>query len=122
MPAFVARYASAFADVVTAARLSTAAIDGRFAGFLATWDSSSELRTFFINPAIPAAQKIAILDKLNVKLLYLTVKTSTSNITIYSVITIVDKLLNQRTFPTSIDSHYYNNMFTHEIPSCSLTD
>ncbi|MGA9060490.1 MAG: ATP synthase F1 subunit delta [Terracidiphilus sp.] len=68
MPAFVARYASAFADVVTATKLSTAAIDGRFAGFLATWDSSPELRTFFINPAIPAAQKIAILDKLNVKL------------------------------------------------------
>jgi F-type H+-transporting ATPase subunit delta len=68
MPAFVSRYASAFADVVTAAKLPADAIDRQFADFLATWDGSPELRTFFINPAIPAAQKIAILDKLNVKL------------------------------------------------------
>ncbi len=68
MPAFVSRYASAFADVVTAAKLPADAIDRQFADFLATWDGSPELRTFFVNPAIPAAQKIAILDKLNVKL------------------------------------------------------
>ena len=68
MPAFVSRYANAFADVVTAARLPADAIDRQFADFLATWDGSPELRTFFVNPAIPAAQKIAILDKLNAKL------------------------------------------------------
>jgi F-type H+-transporting ATPase subunit delta len=68
MPAFVARYATAFADVVTAAKLDTAKIDRQFADFLATWDSSPELRTFFVNPAIPTAQKIEILDKLNAKL------------------------------------------------------
>src|SRR5208282_1328412 len=68
MPAFVSRYASAFADVVTAAKLPADAIDRQFADFLATWDESSELRTFFVNPAIPAAQKIAILDKLNARL------------------------------------------------------
>jgi F-type H+-transporting ATPase subunit delta len=68
MAAFVSRYASAFADVATAAKLPTGAIDRQFADFLATWDGSPELRTFFINPAIPAAQKIAILDKLNAKL------------------------------------------------------
>ena len=68
MPAFISRYASAFADVVTAARLPADAIDRQFADFLATWDASAELRTFFVNPAIPAAQKIAILDKLNAKL------------------------------------------------------
>ena len=68
MPAFVSRYAGAFADVVAAVKLDTAAIDRQFADFLATWDASSELRTFFVNPAIPAAQKIAILDKLNAKL------------------------------------------------------
>jgi len=67
MPAFVARYASAFAEVVTDAKLDTAAIDRQFSDFLATWDGSPELRTFFVNPAIPAAQKIAILDKLNAK-------------------------------------------------------
>ncbi|MGO8757832.1 MAG: ATP synthase F1 subunit delta [Terracidiphilus sp.] len=68
MPAFVARYASAFADVVTSAKLSSAAIDGQFADFLATWEGSPELRAFFVNPAIPVAQKVAILDKLNAKL------------------------------------------------------
>lgn len=68
MPAFVARYAEAFADVVTDAKLDTAAIDRQFSDFLATWHGSAELRTFFENPAIPAPQKIAILDKLNAKL------------------------------------------------------
>lgn len=68
MPAFVARYAEAFADVVTDARLDTAAIDRQFSDFLATWEGSAELRTFFVNPAVPGPQKIAILDKLNAKL------------------------------------------------------
>jgi F-type H+-transporting ATPase subunit delta len=68
MAAFVARYARAFLDVITAAKLDTAAIEGQFAGFLATWDSSAELREFFVNPAIPAAQKVGFLDKLNEKL------------------------------------------------------
>jgi F-type H+-transporting ATPase subunit delta len=68
MPAFVSRYARAFADVVTAARLDTAAIDRQLTDFLSTWDGSVELREFFANPAVGAPQKIAILDKLNVKL------------------------------------------------------
>ena len=68
MPAFVSRYAIAFADVVTATKLDTDAISRQFADFLATWDGSPELRTFFVNPAVQAAQKIAILDKLNAKL------------------------------------------------------
>jgi F-type H+-transporting ATPase subunit delta len=68
MSAFVSRYASAFADVVSAAKLPTDALNRQFADFLATWDESSELRTFFVNPAIPAVQKIAILDKLNARL------------------------------------------------------
>lgn len=68
MAAFVSRYASAFLDVVTAAKLDTAAIGRQLDDFLATWDGSRELRDFFSNPAIPAAQKVAILDKLNTKL------------------------------------------------------
>jgi len=68
MPAFVARYAEAFADVVTDARLNTAGIDRQFSDFLATWEGSAELRTFFVNPAVPAPQKIVILDKLNATL------------------------------------------------------
>jgi F-type H+-transporting ATPase subunit delta len=68
MPAFVARYANAFADVVTDAKLDTAAIDRQFSDFLSTWEGSAELRTFFVNPAVPALQKVEILDKLNAQL------------------------------------------------------
>src|ERR1035438_3394660 len=68
MAAFVSRYATAFLDVVTTAKLDTAAIDGQIGDFLATWDGSPELREFFVNPAIPAVQKVVFLDKINAKL------------------------------------------------------
>jgi F-type H+-transporting ATPase subunit delta len=68
MPAFVARYATAFAEVAAAAKLDTGEIDQQLADFLATWQGSPELRELFENPAVPAAQKVAILDKLNAKL------------------------------------------------------
>jgi F-type H+-transporting ATPase subunit delta len=68
MPAFVSRYAQAFADVVTDAGRDTVALGSQFSDFLATWEGSPELRTFFENPAIAAGQKIAILDKLNEKM------------------------------------------------------
>ena len=68
MAAFVSRYASAFLEVVTAAKLDSAALDREFSDFLATWDASAELRAFFVNPALPAAAKVAFLDKLNTKL------------------------------------------------------
>ena len=68
MAAFVSRYANAFADVVTAAKLDTAAIDSQLSDFLTTWEGSLELRDFFENPAVPAVQKVEFLDKLNAKL------------------------------------------------------
>jgi F-type H+-transporting ATPase subunit delta len=68
MAAFVSRYARAFADVVASAKLDTAAIDRQLDDFLGTWDGSAELRELFINPAVPAVQKVAILDKLNARL------------------------------------------------------
>ena len=68
MAAFVARYARAFADVVSDAQLDAAAIDRQLNDFLATLDGSRELAEFFVNPSIAAAQKVAILDKLNAKL------------------------------------------------------
>ena len=52
----------------TSAKLDTAAIDRQFSDFLATWDGSAELRNLFVNPAVAAVQKVAILDKLNAKL------------------------------------------------------
>ncbi|MGD0480716.1 MAG: ATP synthase F1 subunit delta [Terracidiphilus sp.] len=68
MPAFVARYAQAFADVVQDLKLDSAALDRQFADFLATWEGSAELRTLFVNPTFPATQKVAILDKLNAEM------------------------------------------------------
>ena len=68
MAAFVSRYARAFADVVASAKLDSAAIDLQLTDFLATWDGSTELRELFANPAVPAPQKVAILDKLNAKM------------------------------------------------------
>ncbi len=65
MAAFVSRYAHAFLDVVTSAKLDTAAIDRQFGDFLGTWDGSPELQAFFTNPAVAALQKVAILDRLN---------------------------------------------------------
>lgn len=66
--ALASRYADAFLDVVTSAKLDTAAIDRQLTDFLATWDSSAELQTFFSNPAVPAKQKVAILNDLNKKM------------------------------------------------------
>lgn len=68
MAAFVARYAHAFLDVVTAAKLEAEAIEGQLADFLATWNGSKELREFFVNPAVPTLQKVGFLDTLNKKL------------------------------------------------------
>jgi F-type H+-transporting ATPase subunit delta len=68
MAAFVARYACAFADVVTQEKLDTAALERQLNDFLATWNGSAELRELFSNPAVAALQKIAILDKMNAKL------------------------------------------------------
>jgi F-type H+-transporting ATPase subunit delta len=66
--AFAARYARAFADVVASARLDANSLDRQLHDFLATWDGSSELREIFLNPAVPAVQKVSVLDKLNAKI------------------------------------------------------
>jgi F-type H+-transporting ATPase subunit delta len=68
MAAFVARYAQAFLEVVTAEKLDAAAIGAQLADFLATWNGSAQLREFFVNPAVPALQKVGFLDTLNQKL------------------------------------------------------
>ena len=66
--AFASRYARAFADVVASAHLNATALDRQFNDFLGTWDGSKDLRELFINPAVPATQKVSILDKLNAKM------------------------------------------------------
>jgi F-type H+-transporting ATPase subunit delta len=66
--AFASRYARAFADVVSANRLDATSLDRQLNDFLATWDESKDLREVFLNPAISATQKIAILDKMNARM------------------------------------------------------
>jgi F-type H+-transporting ATPase subunit delta len=68
MPAFVARYAQAFLDVVIAVKLDAAATEQQLKDFVATWNGSPELREFFVNPAVPAHQKVEFLDTLNKQL------------------------------------------------------
>ncbi len=68
MPAFVARDAQAFADVVADLKLDPDALDRQFADFLGTWEGSLELRSLFESPTFPATQKVAILDKLNAQM------------------------------------------------------
>lgn len=68
MAAFVARYAYAFADVVTQEKLDAESLERQMNDFLASWDSSAELRELFANPVVAAEQKVAILDKLNAKI------------------------------------------------------
>jgi F-type H+-transporting ATPase subunit delta len=68
MAAFVSHYARALADVVMQARFDVAAIDRQLNDFISAWDSSAQLREVFENPAVPEAQKVAILDKMNLKL------------------------------------------------------
>lgn len=68
MAAFVARYAQAFLEVITAEKLDATAVGNQLNDFLATWNGSPELREFFVNPAIPALQKVSFLDTLNKKL------------------------------------------------------
>jgi F-type H+-transporting ATPase subunit delta len=68
MAAFVARYACAFADVVGQQKLDAAALDRQWNDFLGSWEGSTALRELFANPAVAAAQKILLLDKMNAKL------------------------------------------------------
>jgi F-type H+-transporting ATPase subunit delta len=68
MAAYVSRYATAFLEVVTSAKLDAAAIDRQLSDFLATWEGSPQLREFFTDPTNSAVQKIAFLDTLNKKL------------------------------------------------------
>ncbi len=68
MAAFAMRYARAFADVAAQQKLETVAVERQLSDFLGTWAASDELRELFVNPAVPNVQKIAVLDKLNLKL------------------------------------------------------
>jgi F-type H+-transporting ATPase subunit delta len=65
MSVFAARYARAFADVVLGANLNPTEVWQQLSDFAATFAGSKDLREVLLNPSIPAANRVAILDKVN---------------------------------------------------------
>ncbi len=62
MAAFALRYARAFAQVTGAQHLNVDAVRGQLADFSATFATSRELREFLLNPTLPQADKLKVLD------------------------------------------------------------
>ena len=65
MSAFAARYARAFADVVLDTKLDPADVERQLRDFAATFAASKDLREVLLNPSIPTAQRVSILDAVN---------------------------------------------------------
>jgi F-type H+-transporting ATPase subunit delta len=65
MSAFAARYARAFADVVLDTKLDTADVEQQLGDFAATFAASEDLREVLLNPSIPTAKRVSILDAVN---------------------------------------------------------
>ena len=65
MSVFAARYARALADVVLEARLNPAEVLQQLEDFAATFAGSKELREVLLNPSLPTAKRVAILDAVN---------------------------------------------------------
>jgi F-type H+-transporting ATPase subunit delta len=67
MPAVDLRYARALAAVVADQKLNVVAIQGDLDDFVATLESSAELREVLQNPSIPEPQKLRLLDAIALK-------------------------------------------------------
>ena len=65
MSVFAARYARALADVVLEARLNPADVQQQLEDFAATFAGSKELREVLLNPSLPTAKRVSILDAVN---------------------------------------------------------
>jgi F-type H+-transporting ATPase subunit delta len=65
MSIFAARYARALADVVLEAKLNPAEVQQQLEDFAATFAGSKELREVLLNPSLPTAKRVAILDAVN---------------------------------------------------------
>jgi F-type H+-transporting ATPase subunit delta len=65
MSAFAARYARAFADVVLDTKLDPADVEQQLTDFAATFAASKDLREVLLNPSIPTAKRVSILDAVN---------------------------------------------------------
>jgi F-type H+-transporting ATPase subunit delta len=65
MSVFASRYARALADVVLEAKLNPAEVRQQLEDFAATFAGSKELREVLLNPSLPTAKRVAILDTVN---------------------------------------------------------
>jgi F-type H+-transporting ATPase subunit delta len=65
MSAFAARYARAFADVVLDTKLDPVEVEQQLKDFAATFSASKDLREVLLNPSIPTARRVSILDAVN---------------------------------------------------------
>ena len=65
MSAFAARYARAFADVVLDTNLDTTDVERQLKDFAVTFAGSKDLREVLLNPSIPAAKRVSVLDAVN---------------------------------------------------------
>ena len=65
MSVFAARYARALADVVLDAKLNPSEVAQQLHDFAATFAGSKDLREVLLNPSIPTARRVSILDKIN---------------------------------------------------------
>jgi F-type H+-transporting ATPase subunit delta len=65
MSVFAARYARALADVVLESKLNPAEVLQQLNDFAATFAGSKELREVLLNPSLPTAKRVAILDAVN---------------------------------------------------------
>lgn len=66
--AYAPRYARALLDVLEGSGADVERASGELGDFADAWESSDALRKVLIDPSIPAAKKVEILDKLNGKL------------------------------------------------------
>jgi F-type H+-transporting ATPase subunit delta len=65
MSAFAARYARAFADVVLDTKLDPADVEQQLRDFAGSFAASRDLREVLLNPSLPTAQRVSILDAVN---------------------------------------------------------
>lgn len=62
MATFTLRYARAFQQVAVAQNLNVDAVRSQLSDFGKTFDDSRELREFLLNPSLPQADKLKVLD------------------------------------------------------------
>lgn len=67
MATFTLRYARAFQQVTSAQRMNTDELRAQLADFAETFEGSRELREFLLNPSLPQADKLKVLDAVSAR-------------------------------------------------------